>query len=137
MPVMNLSQVRKTRCVISRDVIQNPTTGVSNLCMCNNFLSVLYFIGWVLGRPEAQQEGQWQQAVEWLSPLSGAAGDCACPRSVRRPWPPLEIGLESQDMYIQTCYLYVQTHTRMQLASGVTYCGSSAAAAAVLALRVC
>lgn len=49
----------------------------------------------------------------------------------------VEPGLESQDMYIQTHIIYTYTHSCIQLASGVIYRGSSAVAAAVLALHVC
>lgn len=60
-----------------------------------------------------------------------------CPRSSQRLWPQLEPGLESQDMCIQTHIIYTYIHSCIQLALGVIYRGSSAVAAAVLALRVC
>lgn len=45
--------------------------------------------------------------------------------------------LERVDMYIQTHIIYMYLDMHMQLASGVVYRGSSAAAAAMLLLYVC
>lgn len=52
-------RVRKTRCIISRDVIQISEKSCVKF-VPKNFLSALYFLNLVLGRPEAQPEGKQQ-----------------------------------------------------------------------------
>lgn len=103
MPVMKLS-VRKTWCVISRDVIQiRAKPSVQKYAKCQ------------------VRSAEWQR---WWGQCSDCqhcqelAGDCASPRSSQRPWPQLELGLESQGMYIQTHIIYTCMHTCIQLAWG-------------------